>query len=80
MKDAGGCVQILDTQQQLLRAKAEEEARGQAAADARRWNGLRNIVEARALLKAVFRVASNQRAQVRPKLEDSKSIAIGCPV
>ena len=47
-----------------MKAKAEEENRGQGAADARRWNGLRTIVEARALLKTAFRCASTLKAQV----------------
>ena len=57
-------MQILETQQQLMRAKAEEDLKGQAAADAKRWNGLKTIVEARSLLKSVFKVAASQKAQV----------------
>ena len=58
------CVlQILEMQQSLLRAKAEEEQKGQGAADARRWNGLRSVVEARAMLKTVFRTASIHKSQ-----------------
>lgn len=55
--------QILETQQQLMKTKAEEDQKSQAASDARRWNGLRTIVEARALLKSIFKVAANQKAQ-----------------
>ena len=51
-----------------MKAKAEEESRGQGAADARRWNGLRTIVEARALLKTAFRCASTLKAQVEYEL------------
>lgn len=61
----GVFVQILDTQQQLMKAKAEEEQKSQSASDARRWNGLKTMVEARALLKSIFKVASSQKAQVR---------------
>lgn len=48
-----------------MKAKVEEEQRGQMAADARRWTGLKNIVEARSLLKALFAYAANQKAQAR---------------
>jgi hypothetical protein len=65
--------QILETQQALVAAKAEDMARGgaSAGADVRRWTGLRNLVEARALLKTLFRSAAQLRAQVGPfrKLE-----------
>eukprot|EP00887_Chlorella_sp_A99_P003111 scaffold9.g3111.t1 len=54
---------IQELQLQLMRAKQSEEERGGGAADARRWAGLRNAAEARALLKTVFRVASQQKAQ-----------------
>ena len=57
-------VQILLTQQQLMKAKSDEENKGGGAADARRWNGLRNVVESRALLKTAFRTASTLKAQV----------------
>ncbi|DBB08621.1 TPA: hypothetical protein ACH3X3_008748 [Trebouxia sp. C0006] len=56
--------QILLTQQQLMKAKSDEENKGGGAADARRWNGLRNVVESRALLKTAFRTASTLKAQV----------------
>ncbi|KAL3131725.1 hypothetical protein ABBQ38_007446 [Trebouxia sp. C0009 RCD-2024] len=56
--------QILLTQQQLMKAKCDEENKGGGAADARRWNGLRNVVESRALLKTAFRTASTLKAQV----------------
>ena len=49
----------------LVKEREEEERRGAGAADARRWNGLRTIVEARAMLKTVFRAASGHKAQVR---------------
>lgn len=48
-----------------MKAKAEEEQKSQLASDARRWNGLKTIVEARALLKSIFKVATNQKAQAR---------------
>lgn len=57
-------LQILLTQQQLMKAKCDEENKGGGAADARRWNGLRNVVESRALLKTAFRTASTLKAQV----------------
>ena len=57
-------LQILLTQQQLMKAKSDEENKGGGAADARRWNGLRNVVESRALLKTAFRTASTLKAQV----------------
>ena len=47
-----------------MKAKADEENKGGGAADARRWNGLRNVVESRALLKTAFRTASTLKAQV----------------
>ena len=61
--------QIMETQAALTRAQAEEEGRaGTAAAsnpaEARRWNGVRTIVEARSLLKTVFRAAAGHKAQV----------------
>lgn len=58
------CVQILATQQQLMKTKSDEENKGGGAADARRWNGLRNVVESRALLKTAFRTASTLKGQV----------------
>jgi len=33
------------------------------AADAKRWNGVRSVVQARALLKTLFRSASQPKAQ-----------------
>ena len=47
-----------------MKAKSDEENKGGGAADARRGNGLRNVVEARALLKTAFRTASTLKAQV----------------
>ncbi|KAK9835062.1 hypothetical protein WJX81_008045 [Elliptochloris bilobata] len=59
--------QIAETQEVLMRAKAEEEARvgssGDGAAAARRWTGVRGVVEARSLLKTLFRAASHYKAQ-----------------
>lgn len=54
--------QIVELQQQLVRVRADEEARGGGAADVRRWNQLRNVVEARTMLKTVFRSASAHKA------------------
>lgn len=56
-------LQILSTQHQLMLAKAEEDQVGQAAAHTRRWSSLRNIVEARSLLKALFQFAVSQKSQ-----------------
>ena len=47
-----------------MKAKSDEENKGGGAADARRWNGLRNVVESRALLKTAFRTASTLKGQV----------------
>lgn len=52
-----------------MKTKAEEDQKTQPASDAKRWNGLRTIVEARALLKSIFKVAANQKAQVRLSCE-----------
>ena len=54
----------MGTQQQLMKARTEEDQRRQAAADAKRWIGLKNIVEARALLKSLFKHALQQNLQV----------------
>ena len=64
-------VQILATQQQLMKAKSDEENKGGGAADARRWNGLRNVVESRALLKTAFRTASTLKGQVSTAVIDA---------
>lgn len=56
-----------------MRAKAEEEARmgasGDGAAAARRWTGVRGVIEARSLLKTLFRTASHYKAQARAHSE-----------
>jgi hypothetical protein len=57
--------QIQDLQLQLVKARAEEEERGQGAADAKRWTNLKNVGEARVLLQSVFQAASQQRAAVQ---------------
>lgn len=49
----------------LCAARTEDEARGGGAADARRWTALRTPVEARAMLKTVFRTAADHAAQVQ---------------
>ena len=51
-----------------MKTKAEEEQKSQLASDARRWNGLKTMVEARALLKSIFKVATTQKAQARLSL------------
>lgn len=57
--------QIQDLQLQLVKARADEEERGQGAADAKRWTNLKNVGEARVLLQSVFQAASQQRAAVQ---------------
>ncbi len=59
-----GVVQILEIQEALGRAKDADDARAGGAADPRRWTGLRTIVDARAMLKAVFQAAAQSRVQV----------------
>lgn len=58
----GVCMQEL--QEQWERARSEEQSRGTGAADVRRWTGIRNIIEARELLRTLFVAACGQRAQV----------------
>lgn len=58
--------QILETTAALMKAQSEEDAKGgNSANEARRWTGVRTIVEARSLLKSLFRAASGHKAQVR---------------
>ena len=48
-----------------------------AAGDARRWNGVRTVVQARALLKTVFRSASQHKAQAsRAGKEQQQAAAV----
>lgn len=64
-----------------MKAKSDEENKGGGAADARRWNGLRNVVESRALLKTAFRTASTLKAQVlqlAPELFVAESLSHPC--
>ena len=59
-----------------MRAQAEEEGRTNAsggsaansAAEARRWNMLRSVVEARSLLKSLFRAARRAQGAGVPSL------------
>lgn len=53
--------QISELQVAWERSKVEEEQKGGGAADVRRWASIRSIVEARDLLKTVFRTACDQR-------------------
>ena len=46
-----------------------------AAGDARRWNGVRTVVQARALLKTVFRSASQHKAQASRAGKDQQQAA-----
>ena len=58
--------QILETQAALMKAQSEDDTKsGITAAEARRWTGVRTIVEARSLLKTLFRAAAGHKAQVR---------------
>jgi hypothetical protein len=57
-------IQIAEVMARLCAARAEDEGRGGGAADARRWTALRTPVEARAMLKTVFRAAADNAAQV----------------
>ena len=58
--------QILETQAALMKAQSEDDTKsGNTAAEARRWTGVRTIVEARSLLKTLFRAAAGHKAQVR---------------
>ncbi|KAL4427717.1 hypothetical protein ABPG75_001806 [Micractinium tetrahymenae] len=50
-------------QARLMEARAVEDAKGGVPADARRWNGVRSVVQARALLKTIFRAASQHKAE-----------------
>lgn len=52
---------IADLQQEYEKAKNEEETK-QATVDVRRWAGLKNVAEARTLLKSLFKYASDQRS------------------
>lgn len=58
------CV-LQELQKQWERARNDEQSRGAGAADVRRWTGIRNIVEARELLRTLFVSACSQKAQVR---------------
>jgi hypothetical protein len=60
------CPQELQNQWEV--AKQEEESKGAGAADVRRWTGVRNIVEARELLRTLFKVASDAKGQVGGRL------------
>jgi hypothetical protein len=53
--------QIEELQEAWEKAKQEEENRGGGAADAKRWTGVRNAVEARELLRTVFRIACDHK-------------------
>lgn len=55
--------QIQEVQLALVQARAQEEERGEGAADARRWAPLRVAPEARSMLTTVFRCASQYKAQ-----------------
>jgi hypothetical protein len=55
---------LQELQEQCERARAEEQSRGAGAADVKRWTGIRNIVEAREMLRMLFVSACTQRSQV----------------
>ena len=54
-------MQIKELQSAWEAAKLEEENRGGGAADAKRWNGIRNVLESRELLRTLFRIACDHR-------------------
>lgn len=54
-------VQIQDLQLALEKVKADDEQRGQGANDVKRWNGIRNVVEARSLLLTLFKSACEHK-------------------
>lgn len=56
---------LQELQEQWERARNDEQSRGAGAADVKRWTGIRNIVEARELLRTLFVSACSQKAQVR---------------
>ena len=53
--------QIKELQAAWEAAKLEEESRGGGAADVKRWNGLRTAMEARELLRTLFRIACDHK-------------------
>lgn len=55
--------QIVELQAAWEKAKQEEENKGGGAADAKRWTGVRNAIEARELLRTVFRIACDHKTQ-----------------
>jgi hypothetical protein len=55
---------LQELQEQWERARADEQSRGAGAADVKRWTGIRNIIEARELLRTLFMCACAQKAQV----------------
>ena len=55
---------IVDLQQEYVKVKNEEEKK-QATLDARRWAGLKNVAEARTLLKSLFKYARDQRCVMK---------------
>ena len=55
---------LQELQEQWERARSDEQSRGAGAADVKRWTGIRNIVEARELLRTLFLSACAQKAQV----------------
>lgn len=59
---------LQELQEQWERARADEQSRGAGAADVKRWTGIRNIIEARELLRTLFLSACAQKAQVRASL------------
>jgi hypothetical protein len=53
--------QIKELQAAWEAAKVEEESRGGGAADSKRWNGVRNVTEAKELLRSLFRAACDHK-------------------
>ena len=70
--------QILETTAALMKAQSEEDAKGgNSANEARRWTGVRTIVEARSLLKSLFRAAAGHKAQVWAHAPGNVSVGQG---
>eukprot|EP00983_Pelagomonas_calceolata_P114163 1160066-Pelagomonas_calceolata.AAC.7 len=59
--------QIVELQAAWEKAKQEEENKGGGAADAKRWTGVRNAIEARELLRTVFRIACDHNTDIHGK-------------
>jgi len=68
-------VHIAELQEEWEKAKNEEEAKQGNAAEVKRWTGLKNLGEGRALLKTLFRLASDQRGIMNELQAENARIA-----